>query len=244
VGSKDSAVSRSWILAIATSGPSGEVGLRDPDGALAVHPLGAGAARGRGLLPGVHALLAAAGRTPRDLGGIAVDVGPGSFTGTRVGVTAAKTLAWALGIPVVGVLSLRAIARAAPAPVGVLALRDAGRGQVYFARYGPAAGADQGPARAGSRAEEVPPARGGAADVLAAQGAAVPAGEDSARLAAAAGLRGVPLPVAADAAAVLAEALPRFAARDFVAPHALAPVYLQPSTPELRRQAREGPPAP
>ncbi len=113
-------------------------------------------------MPALDALLADEGLAPTNLGGVAVDVGPGSFTGTRVGVTAAKTLAWALRVPVVGVLSLRAIARAAPPDLEVLALRDAGRGQVYFARYGRT--------EEGVRPELVPPRRGIAADVRAAQG--------------------------------------------------------------------------
>jgi tRNA threonylcarbamoyladenosine biosynthesis protein TsaB len=223
------------ILVLATSGPRGEVALRAPGGgALAVRPLGEGAARGRGLLPEVEAAVAAAGLRPQDLGAVAVDVGPGSFTGTRVGVTAAKTIAFTLGIPVVGVPSLRAIARSAPAEARVLALRDAGRGQAYYARYGPALPGD-------GRPEEVPPRRGDAARILADQGDARPAGEDAARRARALGLAGEPLLAAADAASVLAEALPRLLARDFDPPHRLAPVYLQPSAPELRRQEREGP---
>ena len=69
---------------------------------------------------------------------VAVDIGPGSFTGVRVGVATAKGLAFALGIPVVSVSSLEVLAEAAPADRDVLALRDAGRGTYYVARYGPA----------------------------------------------------------------------------------------------------------
>ena len=54
--------------------------------------------------------LAAAGASYRDLGAVAVSVGPGSFTGIRVGVSAARGLALALGIPSIGVTTLEAIA--------------------------------------------------------------------------------------------------------------------------------------
>jgi tRNA threonylcarbamoyladenosine biosynthesis protein TsaB len=219
------------VLAIATSGPRGEVGLLGPGHALVRAALGEGAARGRGLLPAIEALLAREGLAPRDLAAVAVDVGPGSFTGVRVGVTAAKALAWSLSIPVVGVVSLEAIAGHAPAEASVLALRDAGRGQAYFARYGRAVG--------GARPVEVAPARGGADAVRAAQGDALPAGEEAADLSQRLGLRGPPLALAADAPGVLAEGRRRLERGEAVPPDTLVPLYLQASAPE-RRLAGEG----
>ncbi|WP_010276961.1 tRNA (adenosine(37)-N6)-threonylcarbamoyltransferase complex dimerization subunit type 1 TsaB [Paenibacillus senegalensis] len=62
------------------------------------------------LLPMVKQLLEQNGMKPRDLSGIAVGVGPGSYTGVRIAVTAAKTMAWALGCSVIGVSSLEAMA--------------------------------------------------------------------------------------------------------------------------------------
>lgn len=62
------------------------------------------------LLPAIETLLAECGVTPKDLDLIAVTKGPGSFTGLRIGVVTAKTMAYALHIPLVGVNTLDAIA--------------------------------------------------------------------------------------------------------------------------------------
>jgi tRNA threonylcarbamoyl adenosine modification protein YeaZ len=102
------------------------------------------------LLPLVQRVLAAAGATPRDLTGIVVGVGPGPFTGLRVGVAAAITLAEALGVPVRGVCSLDVVAldwagRTA-APTGEFAVvADARRKEVYWARYDAAGARIEGP---------------------------------------------------------------------------------------------------
>ncbi|PYI52913.1 tRNA (adenosine(37)-N6)-threonylcarbamoyltransferase complex dimerization subunit type 1 TsaB [Paenibacillus flagellatus] len=62
------------------------------------------------LLPEIEAMLKEAGVAPSDLDAVAVGTGPGSYTGVRIGVTVAKTFAWSLGIPVVGVSGLEALA--------------------------------------------------------------------------------------------------------------------------------------
>lgn len=216
------------ILALATSGRDGEVGLFLPDGRLVTSLLGRGAARGRGLLPTVAALLHEEGLSPTDLTAIAVDVGPGSFTGVRIGVTTAGALAMALGIVARGVLSLAALARAAPPDREVLSLRDAGRGRIYHARYGPL----DGP----RRPVLAPPGRAPAAEVLrSAPRDALAVGEDAPALRALAGCPGEALEIRADVRAILAEARADPARGRVESPYDPVPVYLQASAPERRR---------
>lgn len=91
--------------------------------------------------------LARAGLAYADLDAVAVSVGPGSFTGVRVGVAAARGLALALKIPAVGVTTLEALAREAARPgLPVIAKIEAGRGQAYVAAFSAAGELTFGPA--------------------------------------------------------------------------------------------------
>jgi len=84
------------------------------------------------LMDCISLLLDETDTNPDQLSGIAVAKGPGSYTGVRIGVAAAKSMAWALNIPVVGVSSLQAVAMNAMGfPGGIIPLFDARRGQVY-----------------------------------------------------------------------------------------------------------------
>ena len=90
----------------------------------------------RRLLGEVDGLLTDAGLTLADLSALAVGIGPGSFTGTRVGVTTAKTLAQVTGKPLVGVRTLDAYAWGWGADVPTLvAILPSRRGEVYGAVY-------------------------------------------------------------------------------------------------------------
>lgn len=92
------------------------------------------------LLPLVQRALAEAGAGVADLNAVVVGVGPGPFTGLRVGVAAAETIAEALGVPIRGVCSLDVIALAwagrGDAPGDFVVVADARRKEVYWARYG------------------------------------------------------------------------------------------------------------
>jgi tRNA threonylcarbamoyladenosine biosynthesis protein TsaB len=90
----------------------------------------------RDLTPAVGGLLDAAGLKPADLTGVVVSVGPGSYTGLRVGVMAAKALAYATGCALVPVPTFLAIANRAPAEASNLwVVADALQGQVYLQRF-------------------------------------------------------------------------------------------------------------
>jgi tRNA threonylcarbamoyl adenosine modification protein YeaZ len=90
--------------------------------------LGERVSRAVTLLEDVDALLRQAGMHTRDLEGLAVGIGPGSFTGVRIGLSTARGLAFALGVPVAGVSTLDALAAGAPGAVPVV---DARRREVF-----------------------------------------------------------------------------------------------------------------
>ena len=90
--------------------------------------LGERASRAATLLEDVDALLRQAGMQTRDVEALAVGIGPGSFTGVRIGLSTARGLALALGIPVAGVSTLDALAAGAP---GALPVIDARRREVF-----------------------------------------------------------------------------------------------------------------
>jgi tRNA threonylcarbamoyladenosine biosynthesis protein TsaB len=90
--------------------------------------LGERLSQARRVLLDAHELLAAAGAGPTDVERIVVGTGPGSFTGLRIGIAAARGLAIALDLPVAGVPTLDALAAGAP---GALPVIDAGRREVF-----------------------------------------------------------------------------------------------------------------
>jgi tRNA threonylcarbamoyladenosine biosynthesis protein TsaB len=88
------------------------------------------------LMDSISGLMDELNLLPEELTGIAVARGPGSYTGVRIGVATAKSMAWALGLPVVGVSSLEAVAmNAAGFSCGIVPMFDARRGQVYTGCY-------------------------------------------------------------------------------------------------------------
>jgi len=90
--------------------------------------LGARVSRAQTLLEDVDALLRQAGAHPSDLGLLAVGLGPGSFTGVRIGLATARGLALSLDLPGSGVSTLAALAAGAP---GALPVVDAKRREVF-----------------------------------------------------------------------------------------------------------------
>jgi tRNA threonylcarbamoyladenosine biosynthesis protein TsaB len=144
------------VLGIETSGPRGGVALLEEERPLGEALFEAGMVHGREIAPAADRLLRAAGKGPADLGLVAVDIGPGSYTGLRVGLAAAKGLAFALGRPLVGVPSLDALAETAPPGYEkIVPALDAKWDQVYGAVYDASAG---GPVRRSEMFAERPEA--------------------------------------------------------------------------------------
>ncbi|MHA6617515.1 tRNA (adenosine(37)-N6)-threonylcarbamoyltransferase complex dimerization subunit type 1 TsaB [Pseudonocardia sp. DLS-67] len=97
------------------------------------------------LIPAVHAVCADADTSLRGIAAIVVGVGPGPFTGLRVGMVTAAALGDALDVPVHGVCSLDAIAVDAAGEGPLLVVTDARRREVYWAAYDDAGGRVDGP---------------------------------------------------------------------------------------------------
>lgn len=87
------------------------------------------------LMPAIDRIMKEAKVTPQDLTKIVVGMGPGSYTGVRIALSTAKTMAWTLNIPVVGVSSLRALSLQAAGDDYVCSFLDARRGLVYAGLY-------------------------------------------------------------------------------------------------------------
>jgi len=124
------------ILAIETSGPAGNVCLAKDDTVLREHYLGEGMVHGKELVPAIDHLLQQAGWQAEDLKLIAASTGPGSFTGLRVGLSVAKTLALVGGTELVGVPTLDAMAHNAPEEAAhVCPVTDARRNEINSCLY-------------------------------------------------------------------------------------------------------------
>lgn len=126
------------IAGIETATQVCSVALWDGDrrALLAESSLARGNTHSERLMPLLDNLLVQAGVAKREIGAIAVSIGPGSFTGLRIGLAAAKAMAYAWGVPVTGVSTLAALALNVPVP-GVLLcpLLDAQKGNAYHACY-------------------------------------------------------------------------------------------------------------
>ncbi len=120
------------VVALDTSTDLASFGLYDGEVVVSEHELQARHAHGELLLPAIDLALKAAGWKPSDVGRWIVGVGPGSFTGTRIGVSLVKGIALATGVDVVAVTSLEAIAYGVDGKGGrVVALLPAGKNELF-----------------------------------------------------------------------------------------------------------------
>lgn len=128
-------MSEPWLI-LETSGRGGRVGLAVNGQIVGRAELDPVRRHNRDLAATVQQLLDAASLRPAGLRGVLVSIGPGSFTGLRVGVMSAKALAWALDCELVAVPTFAAIASQTPAEASCVdVLSDALQGLIYVQRF-------------------------------------------------------------------------------------------------------------
>ncbi len=216
------------LLALETSTPAGGAALIDGDQVVGEYSLNIRLTHSERVMAAVDRLLVDAGWRTSDLEGLAVSIGPGSFTGLRIGISTAKGLAMGLGLAVAPVPTLDALAAGLPfAALPVCPVLDARKGEVYASLYR----WDGGVARRQWDYLALAPAdlaRRLTEPVIVCGDGAARVGSAFARLAPPAHCMPSPACVAQLGHAILA-------AGGGVAPAALAPLYLRPSEAELRR---------
>jgi tRNA threonylcarbamoyladenosine biosynthesis protein TsaB len=128
------------VVGIETSTPQTSVAIGGEQGILAQMSV-AGRSRQEAAAPALQQLLRWSGTELDRVGGVAVGIGPGLFTGLRVGVATAKTLAQVLAVPIVGLTSLDVLAFAVRhTPRRICAVIDGRRGEVFWSLYEPVPG--------------------------------------------------------------------------------------------------------
>ena len=123
------------LLALDTSTSAVTVALHDGSSVLAESTVVGDRRHGELLAPGIDEVLSQAGKKPAELTAVVAGVGPGPFTGLRVGVATALAFRAALAIPVYGICSLDAIAWRADVEGEFIVVTDARRREVYWAEY-------------------------------------------------------------------------------------------------------------
>jgi tRNA threonylcarbamoyladenosine biosynthesis protein TsaB len=129
-----------FVLAIETSTRRGSAALMKAGEAPVERVLEEGAVQGRDLAPGIQSLLAVRNLEPEQLDLVAVGLGPGSYTGLRVGIALGRAFAYAADCEVVGVSSFAALALSAGSgDAEILCVAKAGRDEFYYALFSPPA---------------------------------------------------------------------------------------------------------
>ena len=124
------------LLTFESSAKAASTALLSDGALLAEYTQNSGQTHSRTLMEMAKDMLGNCGLTPQDVDAVAVAAGPGSFTGLRIGVSAAKGLAWARELPCCGVSTLAAMARTAADFQGlVIGAMDARRQQIYHALF-------------------------------------------------------------------------------------------------------------
>lgn len=123
-------------LAIETSGRIGSIAVVEDGRVVREEQFPHGLQHAAQIIPIIDRLTREQNWSPRDIDELYVSVGPGSFTGLRIGVTLAKTMALATGVKIVAVPSVRVLVENAPAEARhVIIVLDAKRDQIFTARF-------------------------------------------------------------------------------------------------------------
>lgn len=129
------------VLAVDTATPQVSVALAGPAGPMAGIHVAGGRRHGELLAPAIAEVCRLAQRPLQSIDAVAVDVGPGLFTGLRVGIATARALVSALGVPGLGLTSVEILAAAhRHQPRPVVAVVDARRSEVFWALFRPGPG--------------------------------------------------------------------------------------------------------
>ena len=230
------------VLGIETSTPQASVAIGSEQGIVASASVSRGASYNEFLLPAIRFCLEESGIGFRNLGAVAVGLGPGLFTGMRVGVATAKALAQTLSVPIVGLPSLDLVAYGVRySDKTIVAALDARRTEVFYAFYRSSPGGVQrlsdyrvekpGQLAIGiaSRPEEV---------LLVGSGALIyrDAFEELGTLVEPGNL-GDAYP---DARSLVELSMPRFRREDFDSPYDLQPLYLRRSARPIQWERIQG----
>jgi tRNA threonylcarbamoyladenosine biosynthesis protein TsaB len=124
------------VVGIEASTPQASVAIGSEQGVVASALISRGASYNEFLLPAIRFCLDQSGLVFRNVGGVAVSLGPGLYTGMRVGVATAKALAQALSVPIVGMASLDLVAYDVRySPKTICTVFDARRNEVFYCFY-------------------------------------------------------------------------------------------------------------
>ncbi|MER3446737.1 MAG: tRNA (adenosine(37)-N6)-threonylcarbamoyltransferase complex dimerization subunit type 1 TsaB [Candidatus Dadabacteria bacterium] len=123
------------LLGIETSTHAGSIAFMNNNGVLGELFLNLGPVYSERIIPAIDWLMGEIGIGKKEIKGIAVSIGPGSFTGLRVGLSTAKGLAFSLGIPLVGVSSLEALAMNIFTNFPICSIIDAKKKEVFAAFF-------------------------------------------------------------------------------------------------------------
>jgi tRNA threonylcarbamoyladenosine biosynthesis protein TsaB len=230
------------ILGITTSTAQVGCAIGGHEGVLGAVHSSRGRRHAETLTPAIEFLCRQARVEMADLGAVAVDLGPGLYTGLRVGISSAKALAYARRLPVIGVPSLDLLAfPLRHTDHTIVCVIDARRGEVFHATYRPSPGGVQ---RLGD--PQVSSPEDLASDLLAIRGDVLLVGDGALRYREA--FEGIKRVEVADhglahpmASSLVQLAHARALREEFVGPQEVAPLYLRRPDAEINWQRREHP---